>query len=89
MLGIRPEEIRLVPPNDGRDTARTGFPALVDMIETTGAQTDFHLQTGTHAVVCRGHGLALGHRDAGRRMRFEINLAKAHLFDAESKQRIV
>ncbi|MEO7166932.1 MAG: TOBE domain-containing protein, partial [Chthoniobacterales bacterium] len=64
-----------------------GFPAIVDVVEPMGAETNLYLQTGAHTLVCRSQG-ALDHRDAGRRLQFETNLAKAHLFDPASSQRL-
>jgi hypothetical protein len=47
-----------------------------------------HLQTGAHTVVCRSQR-ALDHRETGHRLRFELNVNKAHLFDPATATRIV
>lgn len=87
LLGIRPEAIQPTQPVDGREAARTGFPALVDLVQPAGAHTDFYLQTGAHTLVSRSREPA--GREAGRRMRFEMDLTQAHLFDPDSRRRIV
>ena len=88
VLGIRPEDLQVVAVNKAERGAATSFPAIVDVVEPTGAETILHLQTGAHPLVCRSHG-ALEHREAGRRMHFTMNLEKAHLFDPGSTKRIV
>jgi multiple sugar transport system ATP-binding protein len=86
LFGIRPEDIELArfAPSDGTTGS---FPAIVDIVEPMGAETNLYLQTGAHTVVCRSQR-ALDHREAGHRLQFEINLKKTHLFDPESGQRI-
>jgi multiple sugar transport system ATP-binding protein len=88
VLGVRPEDIAVGSAPKGQENAATTFPGLVDHVEPMGAETNIYLQTGAHSLVCRSPG-SLGHRDAGHRMRFEMNLKKAHLFDPVSTQRIV
>ncbi|HEY2125483.1 MAG TPA: sn-glycerol-3-phosphate ABC transporter ATP-binding protein UgpC [Chthoniobacterales bacterium] len=85
LLGIRPEDIELAQ-FAGSETAKGSFPAIVDMVEPMGAETNLYLQTGVHTVVCRSQR-ALDHREAGHRMQFEMNLNKAHLFDPASGRR--
>ncbi len=67
--------------------AGTGFPAIVDIVEPMGAETNLYLQTGAHTLVCRSQS-AFDRREAGRRLQFEMNLAKAHLFDPVSTVRL-
>ena len=87
LLGIRPEDIELA--QFSRNDGSTGsFPAIVDIVEPMGAETNLYLQTGAHTVVCRSQK-PLDHRETGHRLQFEMNLTKAHLFDPESGQRIV
>lgn len=88
ILGIRPEDLEVAQfsRKEGRATG-TGFPALVDLVQPMGAETILHLETGAHTIVCRSEK-AFDHREAGHRLQFEINLAKAHLFDAESSTRL-
>jgi len=87
MLGTRPEDIELAQ-FAGNDEATGSFPAIVDIVEPMGAETNLYLQTGAHTVVCRSQK-ALDHREAGRRQQFEMNLKKAHLFDPMSGRRVV
>ena len=87
LLGIRPEDIDVV------ETSKTGnatkvFPAIVDIVEPMGAETNLYLQTGAHTVVCRTQR-ALDHRETGHRMQFELNVKKAHLFDPATASRVV
>ena len=87
LLGIRPEDIELAQfaKSDG---STLSFPAIVDIVEPMGAETNLYLQTGAHTVVCRSQR-ALDHREAGHRLQFEMNLKKAHLFDPVSGGRVV
>jgi len=85
VLGVRPEEISLAPA--GAERSQTGFRALVETIETSGAEAHMYLQTGAHVLVCRSP-IAGAQREAGHRVQLEINLARAHLFDPESGRRI-
>ncbi len=87
LLGIRPEDIEVAQFARGQETAGS-FPAIIDLVEPMGAETNLYLQTGAHTIVCRSQK-ALDHREAGHRMQFEMNLPKAHLFDPESTLRIV
>ena len=88
ILGIRPEdiEVAIFTRKEGK-TAGVGFPAIVDIVEPMGAETNLHLQTGAHTLICRSQS-ALDHREAGRRLQFEMNLTKAHLFDPASTSRL-
>jgi multiple sugar transport system ATP-binding protein len=87
LLGIRPEDIELAQ-FASSDGSTGSFPAIVDIVEPMGAETNLYLQTGAHTVVCRSQR-ALDHREAGHRLQFEMNLKKAHLFDPESGRRVV
>ena len=84
VLGIRPEEIEIA----SGERSPTSFKALVDRIEPRGAETDLYLQTGAHELVCRSRRW-IDPAEGGRRFQFEMNLGKAHLFDAVSGQRIM
>jgi multiple sugar transport system ATP-binding protein len=88
ILGIRPEDIDVatLSRKEGK-AAGTGFPAIVDIVEPVGAETNFSLQTGAHTLVCRSQN-AFDRGEAGRRLQFEMNLAKAHLFDPVSTVRL-
>jgi multiple sugar transport system ATP-binding protein len=87
LLGIRPEDIELAQ-FASSDESTGSFPAIVDIVEPMGAETNLYLQTGAHTVVCRTQR-ALDHREAGHRLQFEMNLKKAHLFDPESGKRVI
>ena len=88
VLGVRPEDFELVEnPRDGEND-RARFPAIIDLVEPMGSETNVYLQTGAHTVVCRSQQ-PLEHRDAGRRRHFKIQLERAHLFDPTSTWRIV
>jgi multiple sugar transport system ATP-binding protein len=88
ILGIRPEDIEVATftRKEGK-AAGVGFPAIVDIVEPMGAETNLHLQTGAHTLICRSQS-AFDHREAGRRLQFEMNLTKAHLFDPASTSRL-
>ncbi|MDQ6765823.1 MAG: ABC transporter ATP-binding protein [Verrucomicrobiota bacterium] len=85
VLGVRPEEMTISAA--AGSGAKEGFPALVEVVEPVGAETYLHLQTGAHSVICRSRS-AVDRQDAGRRIRFTIDSAKAHLFDPDSTERI-
>jgi multiple sugar transport system ATP-binding protein len=87
LLGIRPEDIELAE-STSADGSRSSFPAVVDVVEPMGAETNLYLQTGAHAVVCRSQR-ALDHRETGHRLQFAMNLSKAHLFDPVSGRRVI
>ena len=86
LLGVRPEDVEIAQFEKGKELAGS-FPAIVDIVEPMGAETNLYLQTGAHTIVCRSQK-SLDHREAGHRMQFELNLKKAHLFDPISKLRI-
>ncbi len=85
ILGIRPENIRLV--RDPNQPANLRFPAIVDLVEPMGAETNIYFQTGAHTAICRS-AFEINHDEAGRRHRFEMEEAKIHFFDPETTQRI-
>ncbi|MFL6528900.1 MAG: ABC transporter ATP-binding protein [Chthoniobacterales bacterium] len=87
LLGIRPEDVEVAQFAKGQETAGS-FPAIIDIVEPMGAETNLYLQTGAHTVVCRTQR-ALEHSEAGRRMQFEMDLRKVHLFDPGSTLRIL
>ena len=88
ILGIRPEDLEVATFSRKEGKAiGVGFPAIVDIVEPMGAETNLYLQTGAHTLTCRSQG-AFDHREAGRRLQFEMNLAKANLFDPVSTNRL-
>ncbi|MGH8092838.1 MAG: ABC transporter ATP-binding protein [Chthoniobacterales bacterium] len=88
VLGIRPEDLEVATftRKEGK-AAGIGFPAIVDLVEPMGAETNLHLQTGAHTLVCRSQA-GFDHREAGHRLQFEMNLRKAHFFDPVSTNRL-
>ena len=87
LLGIRPEDIELAQ-FAGTNEATWSFPAIIDIVEPMGAETNLYLQTGAHTLICRSQR-PLDHREAGHRLQFEMNLKKAHLFDSSSGIRVI
>ncbi len=87
LLGIRPEDIEVAQFSSTGKTAAS-FPAIVDIVEPMGAETNLHLQTGAHTIICRSQH-ALDHRDAGHRLQFQLNPNKAHLFDPATTSRVI
>ena len=63
------------------------YRSLLDVVEPTGAETFFHLETGGHRLIGRTEK-ALGNDEAGHRVQFEIDPAKVHLFDPETTRRL-
>ena len=86
LLGIRPEDIELAQFSKTGNGAAS-FPAIVDIVEPMGAETNLYLQTGAHTVVCRTQR-ALDHRETGHRLQFDLNASKAHLFDPVTTNRV-
>ena len=84
-LGVRPEDCDLVP--DGKAPSGNSFQAVIDIVEPMGAETYLYLQTGAHTVISRSHA-TVDHREAGHRLRFEMNVERVHLFDVTSGLRI-
>jgi multiple sugar transport system ATP-binding protein len=82
VLGLRPEDVEVSP--SPAERSATGFRALVEMVEAKGEGVDLHLQTGAHSLVCRSRR-GNDHGPGGYRAQFEVNLEKAHLYDAESE----
>ncbi|MGB8354888.1 MAG: sn-glycerol-3-phosphate ABC transporter ATP-binding protein UgpC [Chthoniobacteraceae bacterium] len=85
VLGIRPESIEMA--TDAEKVPGSRFQAVVDLVEPMGAETNFYLQTGEHTIICRSEA-SVDHREAGHRLQFDMNTAKAHLFDPVSTKRI-
>jgi multiple sugar transport system ATP-binding protein len=85
LIGIRPEDFR---PAADEAPGANRFPALVDLVETTGAETNLYLHTGAHNLVCRIQSPP-GDRAASQCILFEIDLKKVHFFDPQNTKRIV
>jgi len=87
LLGVRPEEIGIAESPKGEKYSGT-FAAIIDLVETVGAEVDLHLQTGASALICRTPRSA-GHWQAGHRGRFQLNMNRLCLFDPISTRRVV
>ena len=90
VLGIRPEEIALVPAGEEK-TRGVRCQGLVDYAEASGPDTFYWVQTGGHTVAIRSvAGGETGGQTggAGRRVQFDIPPEKVHLFDAETTARL-
>jgi multiple sugar transport system ATP-binding protein len=82
LLGIRPEAIHI----DGGDApAGTGFDAVVDVVEPTGADNLAFLTLGDSEVVAR---LPPRRSIAGERLRLRIDRDRAMIFDPDTEQLI-
>jgi multiple sugar transport system ATP-binding protein len=85
LLGIRPENLEPLLPGETPDAAT--FPAHLDIVEPTGAETICYLQTGANTLICRSrHNIDT--REAGHRMLFRIEASQLILFDLATNQRI-
>jgi multiple sugar transport system ATP-binding protein len=87
ILGFRPNAVEMAgsPQEGGRPGA--SFRALVERTESRGSETDLYIRTGAHELICRSHRWG-GQEGGGHRFQFEIELEKAHLFDAVSGRRL-
>lgn len=88
VLGVRPEEIELAEAATSNRDSTASFPAIVELVEAMGAETNLHIQTGAHRVICRSRR-ALDRHEAGHRMQFKISSRKIQLFDPTSTKRVV
>ncbi len=84
-LGLRPEDLQPLLPGEKPDAAT--FPAHLDIVEPTGAETICYLQTGTNTVVSRSRQ-HISQREAGHRMLFRADVDKVLFFDPESGRRL-
>ncbi len=87
ILGFRPAAVEMAGSPSTGGGSGTSFRALVDRAEPRGPETDLYLRTGAHELVCRSR-LWAGQGEGGHRFQFEIQLEKAHLFDAASGGRV-
>lgn len=84
-IGLRPENLQPLLPGETPDTAT--FPAHLDIVEPTGAETFCYLQTGVNTLICRSrHNIDT--REAGHRMLFRVANDKVLLFDPATNARI-
>jgi multiple sugar transport system ATP-binding protein len=87
ILGFHPEAVEIANPAETGRASGTSFRALVDRVEPKGAETDLYLRTGAHQLICQSRRWA-GQGAGGHRFQFEIDVEKAHLFDAVSGLRL-
>ena len=85
LLGLRPEDCEILPA--GKPPQENAFQVLADIVETFGADTHFHADTGAHKLLIISRATA-DREGAGHRIRILINAAKAHLFDPSSSKAI-
>ena len=85
LLGIRPENFQPLLPGETPDAAT--FPAHLDIVETTGAESICYLQTGANTLICRSRR-QVDPREAGHRMLFRVDPAKLLLFDPATNIRV-
>ncbi len=85
ILGVRPENCEVAA--DSTNAADDVFELGVDFIETLGAETLFHLQTGAHTLICRSH-LRLVSSDGSRSIRVRLDPRCLHFFDPHTGDRL-
>lgn len=88
LLGIRPEEIEVAENTKNTEQESGRFPALIDLVEPVGRESNLYLQTGAHTLVCRS-ARQMDPREAGHRSQFQLDVGKVRLFDPVSRRRIV
>ena len=85
VLGLRPEDCEIPPA--GKPPQENTFQVLADLVETFGADTHFHADTGAHKLLIRSRSV-IGTEGAGHRIRIQIHGAGVHLFDPSSGKAI-
>lgn len=85
LLGLRPEHFQPLLPGETPNAAT--FPAHLDIVEPTGAESICYLQTGANTLICRSRHI-IDTREAGHRMLFRADSAKLLLFDPATNLRI-
>jgi multiple sugar transport system ATP-binding protein len=85
LLGLRPEHFQPLLPGDTPDAAT--FPAHLDIVEPTGAESICYLQTGANTLICRSRHI-IDTREAGHRMLFRADTSQILLFDPATDERI-
>lgn len=88
LLGIRPEEVEVAENTKNTEQESGRFPALIDLVEPVGRESNLYLQTGAHTLVCRS-ARQMDPREAGHRSQFQLDVGKVRLFDPVSRRRIV
>jgi len=85
VLGLRPESFQPLLPGEKPDAAT--FPAHLDIVEPTGAETICYLQTGVNTLICCSRHI-ISPREAGHRMLFRADPTQVILFDPAGGQRL-
>ena len=85
VLGLRPESFQPLMPGEKPDAAT--FPAHLDIVEPTGAESICYLQTGVNTLVCRSRHL-ISPRETGHRMLFRADPTQVLLFDPVDGRRL-
>mgnify|MGYP003584251616 CR=1 FL=1 len=85
LLGLRPEHLQPLELGQVPDAAT--FPAHVDIVEPTGAESICYLQTGANTLICRSRH-AIDPHEAGHRMLFRADAARIILFDPATNRRV-
>ena len=85
ILGLRPESFQPLLPGEKPDAAT--FPAHLDIVEPTGAESICYLQTGVNTLICRSRHL-ISPREAGHRMLFRADTSQIALFDPVEGRRL-
>ena len=85
LLGLRPEHFQPLKPGEVPDAAT--FPAHLDIVEATGAESICYLQTGANTLICRSRQ-PVDPREAGHRMLFRADPSRITLFDPATNERI-
>ena len=85
LLGLRPEHFQPLLPGETPDGST--FPAHLDIVEPTGAESICYLQTGANTLICRSRHI-IDTREAGHRMLFRADTSKILLFDPVSNDRL-
>jgi multiple sugar transport system ATP-binding protein len=84
VFGIRPEDVEdALALNGNADPSRL-VEVTVEVSEPMGAETYLYLTTKAHPFIARVRPTDL--YDAGQQVKVSFNVAKAHLFDAETEQ---
>ena len=85
LLGLRPEHFQPLLPGETPDAAT--FPAHLDIVEPTGAESICYLQTGANTLICRSRHI-IDTREAGHRMLFRVDPSQTLLFDPATTERM-
>jgi multiple sugar transport system ATP-binding protein len=85
LLGLRPENFQPLLPGQTPDAST--FPAHLDIVEPTGAESICYLQTGANTLICRSRHV-IDPREAGHRMLLRTDTDSLLLFDPATNQRI-